>query len=253
MEAARSLGNLSSDPAHNSYLSSSPSSTPSLPSSSPISTSTATTLGLLQHTFFPALNLHASLSLATYTLGRLTRRLDTKDLLWPTGLLANAWFNALLVPAHRAHLSYSTLLSSLSWSQKLLLGGVTAWSTRLLYRITTRCLKRGEDDARYKATAAEPSFWDKAFFTVYLPEAVFQSLISLSWAAALQTLAPSVPSAYAPPNEWSQVLHSVAVGLWCVGFTMESLADWQLERHAQSDGADDLKTDGVWSIVRHPK
>lgn len=210
----------------------------------------ANTLGLLNHTLLPNLNLHASLSLLAYTAGRATSRIESKDWLWPSGMVINAWYNGVISPAFKHNISLSASLRSLSWTQKLLLGGVTAWGTRLFYRIATRSIKRGKDDPRYIDFSEDKSFWSKAFFTAFLPEAVFQSLISLSWAIPLS--APASTGSPAPPSEYREVLNAAAVGLYSAGMAMEILADAQLEQHKAS-GNKDLNTQGVWSIVRHPK
>lgn len=211
---------------------------------------TANTLGLLNHTLLPNLNLHASLSVLAYTAGRLTRRVEVKDWLWPSGMVINAWYNGVIYPAFKYDVSIGTSLRSLSWVQKLLLGGVTAWGARLFYRIAKRSITRGKDDPRYAELSEDSSFWNKAFFTVFLPEAVFQSLISLSWTIPL--VAPGATGSPAYVGEYQDLIHGAAVGLYCAGMGMEVLADAQLQKHTAS-GSEDLNTKGIWSIVRHPK
>jgi steroid 5-alpha reductase family enzyme len=58
----------------------------------------------------------------------------------------------------------------LTWSEKLLLSGVT---------IVSRSLARGKDDPRYEAQKKESGFWKTALFKIFLPEAAFLSFISL--------------------------------------------------------------------------
>lgn len=215
-----------------------------------VTPSTANTIGLLNHTLLPNLNLHATLSVVAYTAGRLTHRVEAKDWLWPSGMVINAWYNGVIYPAFKFNVPFSTSLRSLSWTQKLLLGGVTAWGARLFYRIASRGIKRGQDDPRYTEVSNNKNFWNKAFFTVFLPEAVFQSLISLSWAIPLT--APGATGTSTPPREYRALLHAAAVGLYSAGMGLEILADSQLESHKAS-GDESLNTSGVWSIVRHPK
>lgn len=94
----------------------------------------------------------------------------------------------------------------------------------------------------------DKSFWNKALFTTFLPEAVFQSIIALSWAVPFRT---GAAGAVGPSAEYADALHGLAVGLYAAGLGMEVLADSQLETHRRK--SDDLNREGVWSIVRHPK
>lgn len=221
-----------------------------LPNIQPQAAAAATTnaLGLLHDTLLPSLNLHSSLSLLAYTISRTTRRVEIKDWLWPSGMVANAWYHGVLARSWETGLSFRESFSSLGWAQKLLLGGVTLWGARLFARIASRSIKRGKDDPRYDGMNQDNSFWNKAFFTVFLPEAVFQSLISLSWSVALQQ--GTIGSLAATPPNYAGVLHGLAVGLYTAGFAMEAIADRQIEEHKEK--SDDLDRSGVFSIVRHP-
>lgn len=48
------------------------------------------------------------------------------------------------------------------------------------------------------------------------------------------------------------VSHSLAVGLFVMGFPIEAAAVWLFESHKQN-GDNGLLKEGAWSIVRHPK
>ncbi|KAK4097676.1 hypothetical protein N658DRAFT_518470 [Parathielavia hyrcaniae] len=145
------------------------------------STSTSTSLtsliniGLLKSTLLPSLTINSTLALAAYTAGRLTNRLESKDIIWPLAPVLDAWYAAVL--RHTLPLSLLTggtgrttgvggggnqgvpvLTLREAWrclgsTDKLLLGGVTLWGARLWYRVVTRAWKRGEgrDDPRYDA------------------------------------------------------------------------------------------------------
>lgn len=120
--------------------------------------STGTLLGLAQAGLTPSLQFHGALSLLTYAAARVTDRVELKDWLWPSGMVLNTWAAFLVHKA--AESPNSTVLDALirlPWPHKLLLGGVTAWGTRLLYRIATRTTKRNEDDPRYTALKKEVS------------------------------------------------------------------------------------------------
>ncbi|GAB7345919.1 hypothetical protein MBLNU457_4155t1 [Dothideomycetes sp. NU457] len=204
------------------------------------------TLGLLHSTLLPSFAFQTALSAGTYAIARSTCRVDFKDILWASGLTANAWYHA-LAPRLSTHHNLSSALSSLSYPQRLLLAGVTLWGSRLFYRITTRAWVRGKDDSRYQDLDQDDSFWNKAFFSVFLPEAVFQSLISLGYAVALRL--PADQTSMGAPSDVRSYWHALAVGLFGFGVGMEVLADYQLEYREDNEH---LRRDGVWSIVRHP-
>ncbi|KAI5209311.1 hypothetical protein AUEXF2481DRAFT_27938 [Aureobasidium subglaciale EXF-2481] len=209
---------------------------------------TTNVLGLLHDNLLPSLNLHSSLAMFAYTVSRATGRVEIKDWLWPSGMVLNAWYHGVLARSWENGLSLRESISTLGWTQKLLLGGITLWGVRLFTRIATRSIKRGKDDSRYDDMNQDTSFWNKAFFTVFIPEAVFQALISLSWSLVLQQ--GTIGSLEATPPQYSGLLHGLAVGLYTTGLNMEAMADQQLEEHKKQSS--DLNRSGVFSIVRHP-
>ncbi|GJC87816.1 hypothetical protein ColLi_10654 [Colletotrichum liriopes] len=221
----------------------------SLHPSNPVNTATTTTLGLLQNALLPSFGLHAGLSTVTYAVARYTNRAEAKDWLWPTGQVANAWWTAIGTRVAYDGLSVSSAWNSLGYTQKLLLTGVSAWGLRLFYRIVSRSVKRGKDDARYvEVKKKDPQFWDKAFFTMFLPEAALQALISLPF--TLPFRAPLTSASASPFTDYPETFHSLAVFLFTTGFALETLADTQLEDHSRK--SKELTREGVWSIVRHP-
>ncbi|KAF5503261.1 hypothetical protein CGCF413_v005843 [Colletotrichum fructicola] len=217
--------------------------------SNPVNSATTTTLGLLQNALLPSFGLHAGLSTVTYAVARYTDRADAKDFLWPTGQVANAWWTAVGTRVVYDGLSLPSAWDSLGYTQKLLLTGVSAWGGRLLYRIATRSIKRGRDDDRYvTAKQQDPKFWDRAFFTMFLPEAAFQALIALPFTLPFQ--APLASARASLITDFPETFHSLAVFLFTTGFALETLADTQLEAHSRK--SKELNREGVWSIVRHP-
>ncbi|CAK3951350.1 Hypothetical predicted protein [Lecanosticta acicola] len=215
-------------------------------------------LGITERSMLPSLGLHGGLSLVAYGIARTTNRVDLKDYLWATGMVANAWYTAVgrhMIFSPRAA-SFAQALSNLSYSQQALLGAVTAWGTRLTYRVVSRSLARGKDDPRYEVVKKQPGFWNKATLLFGL-EAVFQSLISLPFTTAFRTDLLSgftgAPSDWAPWVRWS------AAGLFTAGLFLETIADWQIDSHKKREavkkeqgGSGELLRSGVWSIVRHP-
>ncbi|KZP01394.1 hypothetical protein CALVIDRAFT_532153 [Calocera viscosa TUFC12733] len=188
--------------------------------------------------------LHAGSSLAVYALGRATDRAEAKDWLWPSGMVVNAWWQAVGMRVVFDGVKLADAWDELTWREKLLLGGVTAWGSRLFYRLVSRSLARGTDDPRYDSLKSQPGFWTSALFKSYLPEALFQTLITLPFTAPFR-LTPA-PHALAG-NPWT-AWDTFSVGLWGSGMALSALADVQLlPAHTGK-----VQTSGVWSLVRHP-
>lgn len=185
-----------------------------------------------------------------YAASRSTNRLDWKDWLWPSGQVLNAWWSAVGQHVVNENISVATAYSHLPYSEKLLLTGVTAWGGRLLYRIASRTLAKDRDDARYDEIKKEEGFWNKALFSIFLPEALFQAAISLPFTLPFRALDASAVAS--PLHVHPEYTHGLAVALFSAGFALEVLSDIQLAHH-QKINPDDLNREGVWSVVRHPK
>lgn len=207
----------------------------------------ATAVGLLQRSFLPALTTNTNLSLVSYTIARLTNRLDIKDVLWPLGPLITSWTVAL--ERHNFHVSQTW--TNLPYPQKLILAGLTAWSLRLFYHITSRAISRGDDDARYSSERIS-GFWNQSLFSTFLPEALVQSIIALPFTMSLAAPEVLIGNQPLPGNPGCQIANAAGVFLFTTGFALEAGADWQLENHKQQRTVGLLR-EGVWSIVRHPK
>ncbi|KAI2610533.1 DUF1295-domain-containing protein [Hypoxylon sp. NC1633] len=211
---------------------------------------TTSTLGLIQHAILPSFGFHGGLSLIAYGIGRYTDTVEAKDWLWPSGQVANAWWSAIGAPVVYGGVPVSVAWYALSYNQKLLLAGVSAWGLRFFYRVASRGIRRGKDDPRYDIEERKkPGFWNKAFFTMFLPEALVQTIISLPF--TLPFRAPVATALASPLPEASPIFHSIAIFLFTAGYALEILADSQLEAH-QRKKSSELNSEGVWSIVRHP-
>lgn len=204
-------------------------------------------VGIFKDCIYPSLALHGGLSVVAYGLGRLNNNVQTKDYLWGVAPVINAWWGAVGRRVVQRGIPVTQALGALSRPERLILGGVTLWGGRLFYRVFTRAQRRGKDDPRYDEMKSEPGFWNKALFNTFLPESLFQVLITLPMTAPFYHQG-AVLSGYHP------LLQAVAVGLYSTGFALEALADKQLDEHkAGSLGEHTLCKEGVWSIVRHPK
>lgn len=208
---------------------------------------TAGDVGILKSTLLPSFGLYSGLSVAAYVVAESTDRVEIKDWLWPSAQVLNAWLTAIGRPMYETGITLPDAWRGLTWSEKLLLSGVTVWGTRLFARIVSRSLARGKDDPRYEAQKKERGFWKTALLKIFLPEAAFLSLISLPLTVPFgmgdTTLSVST-------NMLSTV-RALGVGLFSAGFALEVMADTQLELHRKE--REDLCRHGVWSLVRHPK
>merc|ERR1711977_497598 len=81
--------------------------------------------------------------------------------------------------------------------------------------------------------------------TKFLPEALFQAVITLPFTISFRAL-PS--ETFHAPNEWYTTIHSLAVGLFSAGFVLETLADAQLDKPKLNSSG--LKQDGVSSVIQ---
>ena len=207
------------------------------------------TVGLLESTILPSVGIHSGLSIIAYRIGRATDRVEVKDCLWPAGQVANVFWSAMGSRMFHQGITLGKAWSTLGWNEKVLVTGMTLWGGRLFYRVVSRGVQRGEDDVRYKEIKQEKGFWNKALFSIFLPEALFQAMITLPFTVPFRAY-PS--ETWHAPTEYIGFIHSAAVGLFSVGLAMETLADTQLDAHKKTN-LSDLKRDGVWSIVRHPK
>jgi steroid 5-alpha reductase family enzyme len=210
-----------------------------------------TTVGLLQSTILPSFGLHSGLSIIAYGIARYTNRVEVKDILWPAATLLNAWYSAIGL-RFLSGASLPSTLGSLTYTQKLLLGGVTAWASRLLYRVVSRSISRrkGSDDAQYEIAKTEKGFWDNALFKMFIPEAIVQTLITLPLVLPLRAPYASAAASPAPPVS-ADLVHGLAIFLFTSGMALELSADAQLDAQSSNDAG--LEKEGVWSIVRHPK
>lgn len=127
--------------------------TPRLPHAPLPASTTTNTLGLLTTHLLPSLTIHTSLSLLAYSAGRFTNRLDSKDLLWPSAFVANAWYHGVIHPymiaSPRARSGVWECIKDMGYTQKLVLYGVTVWGVRLFIKVFMRVKGRSGDDARY--------------------------------------------------------------------------------------------------------
>lgn len=125
---------------------------------------------------------------------------------------------------------------------QLILALLLLWAVRLAGYLTWR--NWGEpEDRRYQAIRAkyQPHFAIKSLFVVFLFQAALAWIVSLPlWPALTQ-------------DQAFTAIDVIAVLLWSVGMSFESIADWQLARFkANPLNAGKVLDRGVWHYTRHP-
>jgi len=205
----------------------------------------------LPPSFFPCLGtsfvFHSTLSVTSYGLGRALNRAESKDWFWASAMVSNAWFQSVGYRVWRDGATFGEAFGLLTWKEKLLLAGVTAWGARLTYRIVSRSIKRGTDDPRYESVKLKSNFWNAAIFTSYIPEALFQTLITIPFTAPFRI----DHSGGIAGGDWG-LWNTFAVGLWGVGMALEVGADMALASWKNKPKGEHFLKSGVFSIVRHP-
>jgi steroid 5-alpha reductase family enzyme len=205
-------------------------------------------VGVLRDTLLPNLAFHSTLAIPAYFVGRGLDRLVSKDVLWSSGQVSNVLYASIIRPSLVQGIPLDRVLRDISRPGWVTIAGVVLWGTRLAYRVVSRTVASGKDDPRYDVVKRDPSGWNKAFLTTFVPEAIVQSLITLAVTIPFRVGIPVIGA----PREYAGFIDALAIGLWSAGFGLEVLADWQLASHKER-GDQGLLREGVWSIVRHPK
>jgi len=132
---------------------------------------------------------------------------------------------------------------------------VALWSLRLsIYLFYRNHVQHSEEDRRYAKMRAKTgaSFWWRSLYTVFLPQAVVQFVVSTPLLLAMQS--EPEPSLTTPKNSRDGLVFDLCgIVLYAIGLYFEVAADRQLANFmANKDNAGKLLTTGVWSLSRHP-
>jgi steroid 5-alpha reductase family enzyme len=153
------------------------------------------------------------------------------DVCWGPGFALLAWLYLVLSPTTTPR----------SW---LVTALITAWGGRLSLHIARRSRGRGEDP-RYRVMRAAhgPAFRWRSLFTVFWLQG------ALLWFVAL----PLLVAVRAPQPAALTVVDGLGVVLFAVGFGVEAVGDYQLERfRANRENRGKVLDTGLWRYTRHP-
>jgi steroid 5-alpha reductase family enzyme len=159
------------------------------------------------------------------------RNVTIVDSLWGLGFILIAW------------MTYS--MSDGYGSRKILLAIlVTLWGLRLSAYLSWRNWGKGEDP-RYGGWRKKSGgrFWLVSLIKVFILQALFLWVISL--VVQIGQMAPA-------PDRLSW-LDGFGAIVWLIGFTFESLGDWQLAQFKSNPANKGRVMDrGLWAYSRHP-
>jgi len=159
------------------------------------------------------------------------RNVTIVDSLWGLGFVLIAWL--------------TFFMSDGVWSRKMLIAVlVTLWGLRLSIYLSWRNWGKGEDP-RYGSWREKSGdrFWLVSLYKVFILQALFLWVISL----VLQI------GQLAPTPEKLAWLDGLGAIVWLIGFTFESLGDWQLARFKSDPASKGRVMDrGLWAYTRHP-
>lgn len=157
------------------------------------------------------------------------------DVLWGMGFVLIAWTRFLLYDAFNIA-SIACLVC------------VNLWGLRLGYVLHKRTKNRGEDPryVRMRETAGR-NWWWISFLQVFLLQGVLLLVIALP----IFFLIPG-PSEAVEWTAGTMILSTMCLIGFTTGLLLEHKADMELKRFRELNGPGLLKTDGMFSITRHP-
>lgn len=159
------------------------------------------------------------------------RNVTIVDSLWGSGFVLIAWITFFMADGFIGRRILITLL-------------VTLWGIRLSFHLTLRNWGHGEDP-RYGSWRKKSGerFWLVSLFKVFILQAFFLWAISLAlqWGQF-----SALPAKFAFQDY-------LGVGIWMIGFMLESVSDWQLASfRAQPSNKGRVMDKGLWAYSRHP-
>jgi steroid 5-alpha reductase family enzyme len=142
------------------------------------------------------------------------------------------------------NLLYYLIGPGYSGRQVFLLIIVTIWGLRLSTHILLRNWGRGEDKRYQNWRQEDPEqFWWKSYFRVFILQGILMWIISM----------PLLIAQYRANPAQLTGLDILGLLLWCMGFSFEAIADWQLTRFKTNpDNRGKVLRTGLWAYTRHP-
>lgn len=165
-----------------------------------------------------------------FQISLLKKRNDVADIAWGPGFIVVA-FSSLIIAGNIS--SRALILSAL----------VLIWGLRLAFHIGNRHVGKPED-ARYAKWRKE---WGKtvlirSFLQVFMLQGILLIIVAIP--IIMINAAPFPPLT---------VLDAFGLCIWLLGFSFETVSDWQLARFLKlPSGRGKIMTTGLWRYSRHP-
>lgn len=134
------------------------------------------------------------------------------------------------------------LLNAPSPRRWLLMAAVSIWGLRLGLHLARRKFGKPED-YRYQAMRERigPRFWLASLVVVFGLQAIVMNIVALPIVVGLFDDGPF------------HAIQILGMAVWSIGFSFESIGDWQLERFKSNpDNARKVMDRGLWAYTRHP-
>lgn len=167
--------------------------------------------------------------IAWFLIALVLRRNDVADIAWGLEFIAIALFMLFTQEQFTGSLVVTAL--------------VLIWGLRLAYHITTRFIKKKEEDPRYAAWRRDWGKWVniRAFGQVFLLQGILGVIVAL----------PVIVNGMTPRALDLYLITGTVV--WIIGFIFESVGDAQLRNFlANTSRTATVMQTGLWKYTRHP-
>ena len=162
-------------------------------------------------------------------------KVSVMDVLWGLGFVIIAWTRAIQ-------------LNSFNTISVLTLIAVSIWGLRLAFVLHQRTKNRGEDPRYVRMMeSAGKNWWWVSFLQVFVLQGILLILVALPIISLISE--NNIDSSLST----SQLIGTaLLIGTYCIGMIIEHRGDIELREFKKNSGSGQLKTDGIFSITRHP-
>jgi steroid 5-alpha reductase family enzyme len=158
------------------------------------------------------------------------KRNDVADIAWGLGFIVIAITSLIMARIFSNRALLTTMM-------------VIVWGTRLAVHIGSRHSGKPED-ARYAKWRQEwgKTFVLRSFLQVFVLQGILLTMVAF----------PIIMINTAPPSSFT-IFDIVGIWLWFLGFTVETVSDWQLAKFTKVPfHKGQIMTTGLWKYSRHP-
>jgi steroid 5-alpha reductase family enzyme len=162
-------------------------------------------------------------------------KVSVMDVLWGLGFVIIAWTRAIQ-------------LNSFNTISVLTLIAVSIWGLRLAFVLHQRTKNRGEDPRYVRMMeSAGKNWWWISFLQVFVLQGILLILVALP---IISLISQNNIESSLSTNQL--IGTALLIGTYCIGMIIEHRGDIELREFKKNSGSGQLKTDGIFSITRHP-